>query len=101
MQPKPGNVGAAAAKVKNAITQLQEALPDLPMGSELHDAVLTAAKSLSGKLSSIDVSPATQMQAKIEDVRRSQQEGPMAALQRLGGGGAPGGAPPGGPAMVS
>jgi hypothetical protein len=85
IQPKPGNVAGAAAKVKNAIAMLQEALPDLPIGSEEHTAVLDAAKALSRKFSQIDVPPAAQQQARIEDVRRAQQ-GMSPALQRLGGG---------------
>ena len=41
-QGNPGNALAAAAKMKSAVTLLQEALPALPMGSEIHTDILKA-----------------------------------------------------------
>lgn len=82
-QGNPGNALAAVSKVKSAVTLLQEALPAIPMGSDVHNDVLKAVGMLAKHAESqpaTDQSQITQLMALIQKLATQQ---PNAALQRL------------------
>jgi hypothetical protein len=78
-----GNQVAAHAAVHAGIEAFQKALPQIPMGSELHTELLTTIKKLSSLLSDSSPDPAQQIQQLVQLARQTQQEGPMAALGRM------------------
>jgi len=82
-QGNPGNALAAASKVKSAVTLLQEALPAIPMGSDVHNDVLKAVGMLAKHAENqpaTDQSQITQLMALIQRLATQQ---PNAALQRM------------------
>jgi hypothetical protein len=84
----PSNMAGAAAKagtqVKLAVEMLQHTLPGIPMGSELHSAILKAVADISKHL---DKGPddASQIVQQLSQLARSQQQNPQQqqAMQRL------------------
>jgi len=81
--------------VKVGLESLQKALPQLPMGSELHTAVLKAIEQISSKLEKAGApnDPSAVLQQLVEMARAAKvNPNAQAALPQ----GAPG-APPGGP----
>lgn len=96
-QGNPGNVHAAVMKIKNALQLLQEALPLIPLGSDIHTGVLKATQDLSRHMKDAEVAPASEMQSLLQSARQSAQTQPMQALSRLfpqGQGGGPALPPP-------
>jgi|SRR5271157_968974 len=82
-QGNQGNALAAISKVKSAVTLLQEALPAIPMGSDVHNDVLKAVGMLAKHADTqqgTDQSQITQLMAMIQKLATQQ---PNAALQRL------------------
>jgi len=107
----PGLEADALAKVRGAASILEQALPNLPFGSDSHKAVLSAIQGLS------KVAPASQMPPGVQNSmlqglqKDVQQNAMLQQLQRFmaqqkqagmpsqggppqGGGMPPGGAPP-------
>lgn len=77
--------------VHTGLEALQKALVGLPMGSEIHTAVLKAISDISRKLDNSGGDQAAKMQALVA-MGREQQNNPQAAImQKLmqGGGGSP------------
>jgi hypothetical protein len=102
--PNNGNAAAAMPKVHNAVQMLQDALPAVPMGTELHTAILKAIESISKHMSQNDQSQGLDMQSMIQMMKNASQQAPMQALARMypsGGGAGPAmpgaGGPPGAP----
>jgi hypothetical protein len=82
-QGNPGNALAAVSKLKTAITLLQESLPAIPLGSDVHTDVLKAVGMLAKHADSHesnDQQQITQLQALIQKLAQQQ---PNAALARL------------------
>ena len=71
------------AKIGNALKQLQEALPAIPMGSELHTAILETVKKLGKATQSEKPDPSMQLQELVRSLREAASGGPAAALSRL------------------
>ena len=94
----PGNIMAAMGKISAAAQQIQEALPQIPLGSEIHEKILKVATTLAQIVKEAGVSPATTQQSLIQAARQGQQSMPMMAMQKMfpqpGAGGAPMGGPP-------
>jgi hypothetical protein len=93
---------AAMAKVREAVRIMEQTLPDLEIGSDQHDAVITALKALTKAYPATEEMPGIQNSA-LMGLQRDAREG--AAMQQLmrvmqggGGGGLPGmqAEPPGG-----
>jgi len=104
-QGNPGNAMAAVSKIKSALTLLQEALPAIPMGSDVHGDVLKAVSMLAKHASSdqqgTDQQQITQLMALMQKLA---QQRPNAALANLAPNAPPAmppppepGGPPGGP----
>lgn len=92
--PNPGSAANALGKVRQAIELLQLALPELPMGSEVHKATTGAISSLSRHAPAGDAAPGTQMSALRDLAHSAMQQAPLIALMRAhGAAAAPGGAP--------
>ena len=101
-----GNQVQAAALVGNALKALQEALPAIPMGSELHTTILDVVKKLITVAKSEQPDPHAQLQELIRNARESSAGGPQAALSRMApppSGGPPAlpAPPPGGPSAMA
>lgn len=91
-QPQSGTASSAISQVQNALRALQQALPNLPMGSDLHTAVLKSVSDISKKIGSGEGSPALQTQSLLNQLRQAQQQQPMAQIAKVlgqGGGQAP------------
>ena len=83
MQPMLGSGAQALAQVKLGVDALQKALVGLPMGSELHTAILKAVTDITRRMSSGDNDHAAQMQALMAMHRDTQQNPQADAMQRL------------------
>ena len=96
-QAQPGNAASAMMKVKNAAMLINEALPNVPMGSEFHGELLKLATTLNKILQKVPEHPGVQATGLIQGARQLAQQSPaQAALQQMFPPAAPGGAPPGG-----
>jgi|HubBroStandDraft_1064217.scaffolds.fasta_scaffold289853_1 hypothetical protein len=95
----PGAMATGLTSVKLAVDALQKALPSLPMGSDLHTAVLNSLSGLTKHMDDAGMPPVGNedvVQQLVALARQNAQGGnPLAAM--MPGGGAPppgGGAPP-------
>lgn len=92
----PGAAVAAMSQVRKAIEILQMALPNLPIGSPPHDAVMNSIKTLSKHVPASSTDQGIG-QATLADLAQHQQQvAPMMQLMRsmqAGGQPAAGGAP--------
>lgn len=90
----PSNAAAAVAGVRQAIELLQSQLQNIPVGTELHKAVLKAVTDLAKHASAGDASPGIQKTAMHGMQQSEQQQAPWAQLmQAIGHGGASGAQP--------
>lgn len=103
MGPPPGGTGPAMApegmagagahaqdKVKTGLEMLQQALPGLEMGSELHAAVLKAITQISTHVAKGVDDASGKMQQLVTAARAAQSGGgPTPTPMMAGGGGAP------------
>lgn len=99
-QSNPGNMVGGILKVRQAITLLESALPEIPMNDPVHTDI---TKVLTTLLKAVPADQAQQggpeMTNLIQMIRQAAEQGPkIAAMQaQAGGGNAPpamGGAPP-------
>lgn len=79
----PGNVSAAMLDLKNALNLLQRALPNLPMGDELHSTVLQCVTKLSKSASSIPEQPGLQQQSMLSMIRSMGANPMQGALNKM------------------
>jgi hypothetical protein len=96
----PGNTTQGLGDIRVALEALQKALPSVPMGTEMHHAVLDAIKKIGTHMTEMQESPQMKMQAMLQLMQRAKQAQPNQALAGLAPPGGPpgaGGAPPGGP----
>ena len=94
MQGNQGNIAAAMTKIKNAVQLMQEALPLIPMGDDLHTEILNSAKSLSKHLKKGDESPQLDIASLLNTIKQKAATAPQAAMARQFAGGAGAGQPP-------
>lgn len=95
-----GNQAAATMDIQNGLKMLQRALPNIPMGTQLHTDVLQAVGRIAkhmgeagGEQGGLHASSMMQM------IRQQQAQAPQLAAMRAMGGGP--GANPGGPPAVA
>lgn len=93
----PGQTTQGLGDIRVALEALQKALPSVPMGTELHNAVIDAVKKIGAHMTEMQDSPQMKMQNLMQMIQRAKAAGPNQALAGLAGGGAPGGAASGGP----
>lgn len=96
-QGNQGNIGAALVKIKNALKMLEEALPLVPMGDELHTDLLNTMKQLSKPLKKSSDNPQMEVGSLLQMAKQNAQSAPMAAMARMFGAGQAGAGQP--PAM--
>lgn len=94
----PGEMAAAMAQVRQAISILEMTLPKLAIGSEQHKACIDALKTLTKAYPVTDEVPGLQSTALMGMMRNSRQGAVMQQLMRQQAGGEGGGGPPGGAA---
>lgn len=108
-QPRPGgpitptsaaqaspNMGAqanAAGSVKQAVMLLEKVLPEIEIGSELHQAVRSAINGLSKHVPKMAEAQGLQQSMLRDLALRQQQQAPMIAAMQ-GAGARPGAMPP-------
>jgi hypothetical protein len=78
-----GNSAIAMVKIHTALKQLQEALPELPMGSPLHIALMKGVESILKHVPPGSDNPQLELMALMQHTRSAAQQQPMAALSRL------------------
>ncbi len=88
----PGQTGAGIAQVRLGLEALQKALPTIPMGTELHNAIIDAVKKIGAHMTEAVQGPQQQMQELLQMVQQAKAQQPHAALAGIAGGG--GGQPP-------
>lgn len=79
-----GNAQQALTLVHTALEALQKALVGLPMGSELHTAVLKCVTNLAKNMNNSGGDKAAQIQALAQMGRGIQQNPQAEAMQRMG-----------------
>lgn len=91
----PGNEAAAKMDITSGLKFLQRALPNLPMGSDLHTDILKAVMSIS-KHASQPGEPEGPQAQNIQSMARQmgQNAHQVAAMRQVGGGPTSPGAPP-------
>jgi hypothetical protein len=91
----PGAHQQGLTGVKVGLEALQKALPQIPMGSELHTAVLKAVETISSKLEKAGAAndPGAMIQQLME-MARNAKSNPNAAAALPQGAPPPGGPPP-------
>ena len=77
---QPGNAAGAVAKIRQAIELMQDALPSVPLGSDLHKEVLGAITKLAKHASAGDASPGIQQTAGKTLMQTQQHEAHFQAL---------------------
>jgi hypothetical protein len=95
----PGLAANASSQVHEAVKLLQIALPNLPIGTPPHAAVVKAVDALAKAFPAAEQQPGVQATALRDLQHNSQQQAPLMALMRqMGGGQGDGGAgmPPAG-----
>jgi hypothetical protein len=85
-QGNQGNVQAAMAKISSGMKMIQEALPLIPMGSEIHTEVLKAVTSLSKVMNKEGESPTTpklDLSSIMQMIKQHQQNAPQNAMAKM------------------
>jgi len=83
MRPMPGQGAQALSLLHAGVEALQKALVGLPMGSELHSAVLKAVTDISRRMTGGNEDHAAQIQALSALAREAQQNPQQAMLQKM------------------
>lgn len=78
-----GNVSQAIAKVRSALQMLEEALPMIPSGHDMHVKVLQQAKDLAKALKDVGNDPGLQIQSMLQSVRQQMKQAPTNAMARI------------------
>jgi hypothetical protein len=81
----PGNATGGLSDVKTALEALQRALPSIPMGTELHNAVLDSVKKIGAHMNEAQDNPQMKLQSLLQMMQRLKAAAPNAALAGMGG----------------
>ena len=81
-QGNPGNVMQAMQKLQAAYKIILEALPQIPLGTPLHQSVLKVADNLGKHMSQAKEEAQMTAQTLMQALKSQRNEGQMAALQR-------------------
>ena len=97
--PHAGSANSGVASVRTGLEALQKALPQIPMGSKLHRAVMKSISDISKEMESEGKGggDSSGMMQQLVELARNARTNPNAAAA-MPPGGSPGGSPPG-PAM--
>lgn len=89
-QNNPGNLKSALEKLHGAAQLINDAIPAIPLGSELHGKVLKMATELNKMLGEAKENSQGTIQTMLQAIQQMKQNPQMGALHP----GAPGGPPP-------
>lgn len=82
-----GNIQAAMTKISSGLKMIQEALPLIPMGNELHTKVLGAVKTLAEAMnkegSESPSTPKLDISSILQMIKQHTQNAPQNAAARL------------------
>ena len=81
-----GDTAQAMGLIQTALKALQEALPSIPMGTELHTATIDAVKKIGAHMAEMHASPQMQMQNLLAMVQRAKAQQPSQMLAGMSGG---------------
>ena len=91
----PGNATQGLGDIKSALDALQKALPSIPMGTELHSAVLKSISDIGKHMTEAQNNPQMQVQNLLKLIAAKRAAAPQAGVQgAVGGGGSPPPTPP-------
>ena len=76
----PGQAAGSMGDLKMALEMLQKALPGVPMGTELHEAVLKAVTNIGKHMGEMAQSQQEKGKALLEMLMKLKQQGPNQAL---------------------
>ena len=99
-QPMHGHAAGSMVDIRNAVQALQKALPGIPLGTELHAAVLKAVTDITKRLDPSDreTNKGVDIQGLLQQAKQQQQGSPLASMLKAaepgGGGGAAPALPP-------
>jgi hypothetical protein len=79
----PGSSAQSMSKVQMGLSQLQEALPGIPMGSELHKAVMDAVSKIGKHLTDFKQDSQNKMQTLLQAIQQMKAQQPNAALASM------------------
>jgi len=82
-QSQPGNAAAALQKIQIAAKAINEALPNVPMGTDFHTDLLKVATQLNKILANAPNEPGLQTTGLTQMARQVAQGAPQAALARM------------------
>ena len=94
----PGNATQGMSDIKTALDALQKALPAVPMGTELHKAVMDAISKIGKHMTEASNNPQMKLHNLLQMVQSLKGQQPNAALAGMAGGA--GGQPPTPPALM-
>ena len=83
----PGQTSQGIAQIRMALEALQKALPSVPMGTELHKAVMEAITKIGQHLTEAAQDPQMQMQQLMHMMQQAKAAQPNQALAGIAGGG--------------
>lgn len=85
-QGNQGNIQSAMSKISSGVKMIQEALPLIPMSSELHTKILGAIKTLVEAMNKEGEQPSTpklDISSIIQMIKQHQQSAPQNAAARM------------------
>lgn len=82
-QGNQGNIAAALAKVNSGLKMFEEALPMIPMGSEEHQALLDAIKTVSKHLKKGEENAQLEQAAMVQQLKAAPNQAQQSAMARM------------------
>jgi len=82
-QTNPGNIAQAMEKLSGAAQLINEAIPQIPIGTPLHAAILKVATELSKQMGEAKEKAQATAQTLMQSIAAARQNPQMAALQRM------------------
>lgn len=85
-QGNQGNMQAAMSKISNGLKMLQEALPLIPMGNEVHAELLKSISGLAKVMNKEGESPTTSkldISSILQMIKQHTQSAPQSAMARM------------------
>lgn len=101
----PGNTMQGLSDLKIALDAMQRALPSIPMGTELHQSIISSISKIGKHMTEMQDSPQMKMQNLLQMIAKLKAAAPNQALAGLAapaglGGAHPPGAPPAPPLLA-
>jgi hypothetical protein len=82
-QSQPGNAASALQKINSAAKLINDALPDVPLGTDFHNDLLKLATQINKIISNAPAQPGPQATQLSQLARQVAQQAPAQALARM------------------